>query len=121
MNFQQIEDRRKADPAADRTAKMQDLLFARFGKLVLGRDEIAAVLGVSVNALKIQEMKARGRGEQLLPEPLIKTGAGHQWSISQVARWLAGDMPARAEADHPQVVRTRRRGRPRAEDRGGRQ
>lgn len=116
MNFQQIEDRRNADPADARTARMQDLLFARFGKLVLGRDEIAAVLGVSVNALKIQEMKARGRGEQLLPEPLIKTGAGHQWSISQVARWLAGDMPI-VEAVQPQPRPSRRRGRPRIEDR----
>ena len=97
---------------------MQDLLFARFGKLVLGRDEIAAVLGISVNALKLQEMKARSRCEQLLPAPLIKTCGGHQWSIYQIARWMAG-MPA-AEVERPEVVIHKlpsRRGRPRAEER----
>ena len=113
MNFEKIDDRRNADQVADRTTKMQDLLFTRFGKLVLGREEIAAVLGMSVNALKIQEMKARARGEQLLPEPLVKTAAGHQWSIAQVARWLAGDMPPGAVQPRPSP----RRGRPRIEDR----
>ena len=122
MNLHKIEDRRNVDQAAGQAAKMQDLLFARFGRLVLGRDEIASVLGLSVNALKIQEMKARGRGEQLLPPPLVHTARGHQWSVSQIARWLAGDMPA-AEVERPGAVQprpSRRRGRPRAEDRGAR-
>lgn len=48
----------------------------------------------------------------------------HQWSISQIARWLSGEEPAPASSGEVGTaggVGRRRRGRPRAEDRGGRQ
>lgn len=95
---------------------MQNLLFSRFGKLVLGRSQIAGLLGITENALRLQELKARSRGQRLLPEPLARTADGHVWSLPQIARWLAGDGGAAEAVEAPQMTRGRGRGRPRIED-----
>lgn len=101
---------------------LMHLLHQDVGGVVLTTLQLAKILGKTETGLRLAESRYRSRtGRELLPQPLLKNGAGRVWSIGQIAEWLLGgnlDVAAEGAPILPSKARAKP-GRPRKSVVGG--
>ncbi len=84
--------------------------------LVISFSAFAQILGEDPQTLRVRECRARAKGIELFPPPLMLQGKERQWSAPAIARWLC-DSAATTDTDARPGTATlsvkRGRGRPR--------